>query len=146
MRKNHSHYIDAVNEMTSPFYIKVGKNRWRTTDDVMFSHPTKVHTVRSGTEWDMFSCVPNTGYIEFHKSSLGHDIERKQLPRYQADYNFSWDMHHRIEIIRRRLQSTDCPQAVIDKEIVRLTRIASLYTIGVSGKLGSLYIWLDKVT
>jgi len=145
MRGHHAHYIGEVNAMSEPWYVKIGRNKWRTTRDLIEDRPHGKSMIPAGTVWDMFSCVPNTGYIEFHKASLWHDVERKFIEREQADYNFLVDMMKRIATIRDCLLATDCEREVIDVEIVRLSRIAALYEIGVSGKIGSIYIWLDKV-
>lgn len=149
MRGNHKHYIDQVNEICKPWYVKVRRRRWRTTVDMQFilSYGVMV-TIPAGTEWDMFSCVPNTGYLEFHKSSLLHDWmrrHRKFYSRYEADHCFSHDMAQRIYNIRNILLETDCDRKVVHREVIRLDRIAAIYTLGVSGKIGTIYIWLDKI-
>ena len=147
MRGNHSRYIDQVNDMQPPWYRKSGKGGHVTSlHDMTYYLPDGRYMIAGGTESDLFSCVPDTGYVEFHKSAFLHDHQRtnRAISRQTADWNFAWDMIKRIEHIRRCLQVTDCPHKVIERETIRLTRLASLYSIGVSGLIGSAYIKLDK--
>jgi len=117
VRGNHRHYIRAVNTLSLPFDRKVCRGRWVTTRPVHFDTPDGRYEAADGTDYDRFSVVPDTGYIEFWKSSLLHDTARadKDIPRYVADYWFMQDMLKRM------------------------------YSLGVSGKLGSIYIWLDRI-
>ena len=147
MRGSHSKYIGQVNVVNPCWYIPVGRKRWRSVIDLWYVLPDGTHAmVPSGTETDLFSCVPDTGYWELHKSAHLHDWMRKQ-PQYSrafSDDAFAADMHLRITHIRRMLQRTDCPEDVTDREMVRLRRMASMYVIGVSGWIGSVYIALDR--
>jgi len=150
MRGHHTRYIALVNEACPAYYVKTGKKRWKSTIDMQFlMGDGTVVTVPAGTEWDMFSCVPDTDYLEFQKSSLLHDWLRRNsntYKRFEADHCFSYDMTQRIQNIRNILMTTDCDKDVVHTEIIRLDRVAAVYTLGVSGKLGSLFIKLDKLS
>ena len=100
--------------------------------------------MHSRFESDLFSCVSDTGYIRFHRAAILHDRQREdpEITRSVADFNFFCEMLAAITDIRALLLATDCPQSVVDKEIVRMSRIACKYMMGVSGALGSAYIWL----
>jgi hypothetical protein len=148
VRGHHERYIADVNAATTPWYTAAPKRgRVVSTVNLVYMLPDGRYEIPAGTISDLFSCVPDTGYIEFHKSALLHDTQRadKDIPRQVSDYNFAWDMHRRIEHIRRVLMlHTDCPLPVVNREVIRLTRIAAVYSLGVSGAVGSLFIKLDK--
>lgn len=148
MRGHHARYIDLVNTHALPWYDNLGRGNVVSTVPMTYWLPDGIYHIPAGVQSNLFSCVPDTGYIEFHKSAFLHDYQRADpdIPRYVADFNFTWDMLRRIEHIRRILiEHTDCPRRVVDREVIRLTRLAALYSLGVSGKIGSAYIWLDKI-
>jgi hypothetical protein len=147
VRGHHERYIAAVNDATPPWYTAAPKRgRVVSTVNLVYMLPDGRYEIPAGTISDLFSCVPDTGYIEFHKSALLHDTQRadKDIPREVADYNFGWDMDRRIEHIRRILLSTDCPRNVVHREVIRMSRVSAAYRFGVSGKMGSIWIKLDK--
>lgn len=147
MRKHHQRFIDIVNDNTPVFDEKIGHNEWRTLVPITFYTPDGDYVVPPGVTYDRFSCVSNTDYEEFSKASLLHDIARldPEVPRQVADFWFYDDMVYRIEVIRSKLLRAGCEKAVVDREVIRLSRIASIYMIGVSGRIGTLYLWLDKI-
>ena len=147
MRGHHQRYIDEVNAMMPPWYERkrVGHGKIVTTIDLTFHTVIGDFGVQKGTPSDVFSCVPDTGYFRMHKAAILHDEARKKLPRMVADYLFYSEMHAAIRDIRAALYKTTCPAEVIDREIVRLSRVASAYMLGVSGWIGSAYIWLDRI-
>lgn len=146
MRGKHKHYIELVNNHTLPWYEKKGK-KVITTRPLTFSVKGDLYIVPEGIETDLFSCVPDTGYTRFHRAALLHDVLRgdPEVSRRVADYCFMIEMVDAIEDIGYSLRITDCPEKVVDREMVRLCRISSLYMIGVSGLIGSIYLKLDKI-
>lgn len=147
MRARHRRYIDLVNTHTEPWYRRDGK-LFITTTDLLFRTTFGLYTIPAGTKTDLFSMVPDTGYIRFHKAALLHDTLRgdPSVSRRAADLNFFFEMTHAIQDIQLSYCSTDCDQRVVDKEIFRLCRLASMYMLGVSGLIGSAYIAADKVS
>jgi hypothetical protein len=148
MRGHHLESIAAVNAMCKPYYVRTGRKRYRVTSPVLYELPCGHGFVLPvGMEGDLFTCVPDTGYLEFHKSAWLHDALRLRKDVYSrefSDFAFAYDMHRRIAVIRSQLLLAKCPVKVVDREAVRLTRLASMYALGVSGLIGSAYIALDK--
>ncbi len=147
MRGNHGEYIAMVNAQCKAWYEPAKRGRVRSIMPMVYYLPDGIYEIPAGTVSDLFSVVPDTGYIEFHKSAFLHDHQRGAghgVSRERADYNFSWDMTQRIQHIRRALIACECPRAVLDREAIRLTRLAAMYSLGVSGLIGSAYIALDK--
>lgn len=147
MRGKHKHYIEIVNRWTEPYYEPCSRKRVRTTKRLVYQLPDgSVYEVDAGTKTDLFSGVPDTGYLEFHKAAILHDQLRDHpdYSRYYADFCFDVEMKRRIALIRTRLLDAGCPKKVVDKEVIRLCRLAAIYLIGVSGLVGSLYIKLDR--
>jgi len=146
MRGHHKQYIDEVNMQFPNWYVKIGKKKWRTTIPLSFSTLIGYYPISEGRETDLFSCVPNTGYTRFHKASLLHDELRKdpEISRVVADFCFLFEMIDAIKDIYHALKKTSCPQKVINREVFRLCRVASLYMLGVSGLIGTIYLKLDK--
>jgi hypothetical protein len=147
MRGNHGEYIAMCNAQTGIWYEPVKRGRVRSTVPMVYYLPDGRYEIPAGTVSDLFSVVPDTGYIEFHKSAFLHDYQRGAghgVARERADYNFSWDMTQRIQHIRRALIACECPRPVLDREAIRLTRLAAMYSLGVSGLIGSAYIAMDK--
>jgi len=144
MRGKHRKFIDEVNAQFDPFYIQEGRGKYRTIRPLVFDTVAGPFAVKSGTETDLFSKVSNTGYIRFHMAAVFHDEARKKYNRVLSDFMFLVEMVAAIKDIRAAFLNTTCPKKVIDKECFRLARVASLYMLGVSGLIGSLYIKLDK--
>ena len=143
MRGKHRRYIAIVNAMTPDWYEKKG-GKFITTRELVFDTIAGDYVVKTRTKTDLFSCVPDTGYIRFQMAAVLHDDARKRMPRHVADLMFFLEMCRAIQDIRKALCLTSCPRRVINRECVRLARIAALYMIGVSGVIGSIYIKLDK--
>lgn len=146
MRKHHAHIIAAVNAQFTPWYESAKKD-WVTTVDLDFDTLRGKYHIPAGTKTDLFSCVPNTGYTRFHKAALLHDRLRADaaVSREIADVCFHQEMIAAIADIHRALLLTDCELKVIERETFRLSRVAALYMLGVSGKIGTLYLWADKL-
>ena len=147
MRGKHKHYIDEVNKYTLPWYAKKGKKFITTRGLTFVILGGDLKEIPPYTETDLFSCVPDTGYIRFHMASLLHDELRKDpdVSRWLADASFFFEMAQAVDDIYRDLIGEGCPQKVADREAKRLARIASLYMLGVSGLIGSIYLKLDKI-
>jgi len=143
MKRKYRKYVDQVNAQYAPWHKKIGRRKWITTRPMI----VQSRLIPAGTETDLFSCVPDTQYIRFHVASLGHDLDRAdpKVPRTLADARFLFEMVYAIRDIYAAFLKTDCPEKVVNKEIFRLCRVASLYMLGVSGKVGTAYLWLSKL-
>ncbi len=146
MRGNHGQYINEVNRQFDPWYEPLKKGRVRTTRDLSFDTPYGPYKIPAGRVSDLFTGVPDTGYIRFHKAALLHDAMRGDdgTPRIMSDICFFLEMVSAIREIHAAYKKTDCPRRVVDVEIRRLCRLSAMYLLGVSGLIGSLYLKLDK--
>jgi hypothetical protein len=146
MRGHHRQYIDRVNAMTPLAYFRFAGDRKVTVIRTLeFQTAFGIEQVNAGMQSDLFTCVPDTSYKRFHLASILHDHARRTRSRHCADAMFAGEMAAAITDIVRMLRQTDCPAKVIEREALRLHRVASLYTLGVSGLVGSVYIWFDKI-
>ena len=147
MRGSHAKYIARVNHLEPCWYVTEGRKRYRSVEALRYDLPNGHDVViPTGVVTDLFTLVPDTGYWEMHKAAHLHDWLRdcEHHTRRFSDHAFAYDMAIRISIIRQRLRHVGCPAKVIDREAIRLTRMAALYVLGVSGWVGSVYIALDK--
>ena len=146
MRGHHGQYIDQVNSMTPLAYCRfAGDKKVTVIRQLEFQTAFGPEVVEDGCRSDLFSCVPDTSYRRFHLASILHDAARRTRSRHCADAMFAGEMAAAIADIVDMLRKTDCPAKVIEREAVRLHRVASLYTLGVSGVVGSAYIWFDRI-
>ncbi len=127
------------------WYEKVGRNRWRLTEELVFE--TLFGEVRApvGYETDFFSLVPDTRHDEFKKQSVLHDRMRETHSRIESDIAFLLGMVEASVRIYRELIDSGANKRRAQKELLRLLRVSCLYMLGVSGKIGSLYIWFSRL-
>jgi hypothetical protein len=125
---------------------QVKRRKWVTTRDLTTRTPVGDVSIIAGMETDLFSKVPDTDHPSFWLASVVHDYMRtsKDWTRKEADIAFSFLMHQAAITIRARMEE-DHGKREANKECIKLMRVASLYLIGVSGVIGSVYIGVGKL-
>ena len=125
---------------------QVKRRRWVTTRNLSVPTPVGLVVIDAPFETDLFSKVPDTNHPEFWLASVVHDYMRtsKAWTRKEADIAFCFLMTQAAIDIRARMANVS-DERTANKECIRLMRVASLYLIGVSGVIGSVYIGVGKL-
>lgn len=144
-----------MSERVCSWLEKTGRNEWATTRDLTVHTPVGALWVPNGTKTDLFSKVPNTQHEGFWLASVVHDLMRRsdRWSRVEADIAFIYLMVEAALYVRKEMLVLVCEDDLslcehkrkANKECVRLLRIASLYLLGVSGVVGSVYIGFGKL-